>query len=285
MGVTDPGSNQDVEVLQGGVGNAGEVVRVGTDVLRPLSPHWRGIHAFLRHLHDVGFTGVPRVIGVESGARERLAFIPGDVPIPPFPDWSATGTALTSTAALLRGLHDAARTFTPPPDATWSEELADPDPGVTPVLCHNDVCPENVVFRSGRAVALLDFEFAAPGRPLWDLAALASMCVPLDTPADAARNGPGRADPISGLRAVAAGHGLDRAERLELLDVLDARMANGGVFVKRRVDAGEQAFIEMWEAMGGQARYDRRRDWFSTMRPTFTAALVDPDDTATRARA
>ena len=29
-------------------------------------------------------------------------------------------------------------------------------------MCHNDVCPENVVFRDGIAVALLDFEFAAP---------------------------------------------------------------------------------------------------------------------------
>ena len=30
------------------------------------------------------------------------------------------------------------------------------------MVCHNDVCLENVVFRGGAAVALLDFEFAAP---------------------------------------------------------------------------------------------------------------------------
>lgn len=38
------------------------------------------------------------------------------------------------------------------------------------MLCHNDVCPENVVFRDGRAAALIDFDLAAPGRALWDIA-------------------------------------------------------------------------------------------------------------------
>ena len=49
--------------------------------------------------------------------------------------------------------------------------MADPDGGS--VMCHNDVCLENVVFRDGRAVTLLDFDFAAPGRRSFDLAAFA----------------------------------------------------------------------------------------------------------------
>ena len=28
-----------------------------------------------------------------------------------------------------------------------------------PIVCHNDVCLENVVFRDGEAVGLLDFDF------------------------------------------------------------------------------------------------------------------------------
>lgn len=278
--------DQDIEVLQGGVGNAGAVVRVGDQVLRPLSPHWHGIHALLDYLHASGFTAVPRVVGIEAGAeaeperdrRERLGFIPGDVPIPPFPAWSTTDDVLASTASLLRAFHDAARAFVAPTGVTWNEELADPNPGDAPVWCHNDVCPENVVFRSGRAVALLDFEFAAPGRGVWDVAALASMCIPLDTPEDATRTGRGHLDPVPRLGVVADAYGLDVDERLELLEVLDERMANGGVFVRRRVEAGEQAFIDMWEAMGGQARYDRRRDWFSSQRPAFAAALLGSGD-------
>ena len=50
--------------------------------------------------------------------------------------------------------------------------MADPEGG--PVVCHNDVCLENVVFRNGEAVALLDFDFAAPGRPVYDLACFAA---------------------------------------------------------------------------------------------------------------
>ncbi len=46
-------------------------------------------------------------------------------------------------------------------------------------MCHNDVEPSNVVFRDGIAVALLDFEFAALGRPVYDVAQLARLCVPI----------------------------------------------------------------------------------------------------------
>ena len=97
-------------------------------------------------------------------------FIDGDVPVAPYPDWSQSDTALASIARLLRGLHDAARGFDPQ-GLTWDDSLADPAGGT--LVCHNDVEPSNVVFRDGIAVALLDFEFAAPGRPVYDVAQLA----------------------------------------------------------------------------------------------------------------
>ena len=56
-------------------------------------------------------------------------------------------------------------------------------------MCHNDVCLENIVFRNGLAVGLLDFDFAAPGRPVYDLAQFARMCVPIDDDLSAARLG------------------------------------------------------------------------------------------------
>jgi len=42
-------------------------------------------------------------------------------------------------------------------------QLADPEGGTT--LCHNDVCPDNVVFRDGHAAALIDFDLAAQAAP------------------------------------------------------------------------------------------------------------------------
>ncbi len=242
-------------------------------VLRPTNPHTAAIHALLLHFHDAGFDAVPKPLGLAPDGRERLEFIPGDVPLPPFPAWSLTDRALASTAALLRAFHDAQVGFVAPRDASWSDEMADPVGGM--VICHNDVCPENVVFRDGVAVALLDFDFAAPGRSFHDLSQLAKMWVPLDTAEDAARYGRGGLDPFHRLRVVADGYGLaaDRSEFLEIIgQSLEASRAGG--FVRRRIDEGDEAFIAMAEAMGGLERYERRYRWFEQNRQRFADALT-----------
>ena len=149
--------------LSGGVANAGAVGRSGQHVLRPANLQTEAIHEFLRYVRKAGFEGVPEPVGIDPDGRERLVLIEGDVPCPPFPAWSQTDEALASTARLLARFHEAAAGFVWPPGTSWNDELADPAGGS--LVCHNDVCPENVVYRDGRAVALLDFDFVAPGRP------------------------------------------------------------------------------------------------------------------------
>lgn len=258
------------EVLAGGVANAGAVVRAGAHILRPSNPHTASIHELLRYVRAAGFDGVPEPIGVEPDGRERLVFIEGEVPCPPFPDWSQADEALASTAALLARFHRAAEGFAPSAGMTWNTELADPAGGS--VMCHNDVCPENVVYRAGVAVALLDFDFVAPGRPVYDLAQLAKMCVPIDTPEDAARLGRGSLDPFRRLRVVADSYGLP-PDRGPFLDVLQEAIATGVEFVRRRVERGEEAFVAMWNQMGGQARDDRRLAWFERNKQRFSDLL------------
>ena len=79
------------------------------------------------------------------------------------------------------------------------------------MLCHNDVCLENVVFRNGHAAALIDFDLAAPGRPLWDVAMTARYWVPMLDPTSAAASIPRAgcpdtaADPYRRLRPLPAG--------------------------------------------------------------------------------
>ena len=258
------------EVLQGGVANAGEVVREGAYVLRPSNPHSDVIHALFRHVRAAGFDGVPEPVGIDPDGRERLVFIPGETAWPPFPAWCQTDAALGSVAELLARFHAAAQGFEAPTGATWNRELADPASGSA--ICHNDVCVENVVFRNGVAVALVDFDFAAPGRPHYDLGVMARMCIPLDTPEDAAVWGWGPMDPIRRLRLVADSYGLPPG-REELVRVIEASLARGGEFVRRRVERGEPAFVEMWERMGGEARYAHRRDWFTQNRSRIVEAL------------
>lgn len=261
----------DDEVLAGGVANAGAVVRQGEHLLRPSNPHTPSIHRFLAALRAAGFAGASEPVAIEPDGRERLVFIPGEVAVPPYPDWFQADEALASIADLLRRFHEASRTFDPTGE-TWSDEMADPAGGT--VVVHADVCPENVVFRHGVAVGLLDFDFAAPGRPVYDLAAMVRMCGPIDDELSAGRLGWGPVDQPRRLRLVADTYGLDRAGRGELLDVLDAVIASGGQFVLRRVEAGDPNFMAMWDEMGGMERYDRRRRWWSGARPMFAVAMA-----------
>ena len=257
--------------LHGGVANAGRVTRRGDLVLRPANPHSPSIHTFLTDLRAIGFTGASLPDGFEPDGRERLVFIEGDVPLPPYPAWAQSAAVLASMTELMRAFHRASASLDPGP-ASWSTELADPDGGST--VCHNDVCLENVVFRGDVAVGLLDFDFAAPGRPVHDLAQFARMCVPVDDDLSAARLGwlePRRADR---LRLIVDTYGLGTSERQELLGSLDRSMDRGGEFVRRRAAAGDENFIRMLEEMGGMQRYDRRREWWNTSRTLFVDALA-----------
>ena len=124
---------------------------------------------------------------------------------------------------------------------------------------HNDVELSNVVFRDGIAVALLDFEFAAPGRPVYDLAQLARLCVPVDDAFDQARLGWRPADRPKRLRLVADAYGLDRDGRAELLPAMGDAIDRIEAAVMHSVDAGEPNAIALWNRTGGRERFDRRR--------------------------
>lgn len=258
------------EILSGGVANAGSVVRKGDFVLRPSNPNSEAVHAFLLGLRSAGFEGVPLPIEIQADRRERLLFIEGDVAVPPFPAWVQTDHALSSITALIRSFHEAS-SRQPVIPAKWSDELADPRGGT--MICHNDLCLENVVFRDGEAVALLDFDFAAPGRPLFDLAAFARMCVPIDDDLSASGLGFEDLDRPARLRLVADTYELDPEGRHTLVDLLDGPMESGGSFVQRRAEAGDPNFIRMLDEMGGMERYERRRRWWQASREAFVRAL------------
>ena len=86
------------ELLAGGVANAGAVVRVGRQVLRPSNPHTTSIHRFLSFLASAGFDGAPVPVGIEPDGRERLEFIDGQVALPPYPEWAQSDRSLISVA-------------------------------------------------------------------------------------------------------------------------------------------------------------------------------------------
>ncbi|MFE9728164.1 hypothetical protein ACFYQ5_32500 [Streptomyces sp. NPDC005794] len=94
-------SEAEVEVLRGGMTDAGAVVRRGDTVERPARPHTAALHTHLRALATAGFDGAPTPLGTSGdGLRERLGYVPGDVPLPPFPPWALAEDTLRSVGVL-----------------------------------------------------------------------------------------------------------------------------------------------------------------------------------------
>jgi aminoglycoside phosphotransferase (APT) family kinase protein len=257
------------EALHGGLVDAGfdtgqvkrRTAQSGDVVVRPAPPAAAALHRHLQALVDAGFDGAPRPVRL-AGDQETLTFVAGEVAVEPFPGWSRADAALRSVGALLRRLHDAPVGV--PADAAWPTEFADPEGG--PVLCHNDPAQENVVFRDGEAVALIDFDFAAPGRPVWDLALAAWYWVPMTEAEDgvaAARR----------LRILADGYGLSDPDRRVLPRLIAQATTKQHEFVDSRVAAGDPVFTRL-DADLDPERWAKTRAWQEQHRVTFLDALL-----------
>jgi hypothetical protein len=233
------------ETMPGGVGNAGQVVRVGDTVRRPVGPYSPATRALLDHLAARGFDGAPRHLGHDDRGREVLTFLPGDVAVHEEPPaWCGTDEALVSVVALVRRLHEAARGFVAPAGADWA--WPPPEPYRTDLVGHNDLCPANVVFRDGRAAALIDFDFAGPSSPEWEMAGLVRHWV-LPMPGDR----------VTRARLACATYGVDATAVAQALMV---RMDWGLRMVRARMERGEPGFVAMWEHRL-EERHRAMRDW------------------------
>lgn len=246
--------------LAGGMGSGGAVVRVGGTVRRPWRPESDAIHAFLGHLEAAGFDGAPRYLGRDEQGRAVLTYIEGDVGVPPFPAWAAGDALLVSVAELQGRLHEASRGFVPPADAQWDRANL-PPAGPGSIVCHNDLCVENVVVRDGSAVAFIDFDFAAPNDPLVDIAIAARHWVPFRDPSDLYEDWTG-VDQVARFRAFCDAHGLDRERRRQVVEEGVAFLDRALVSMRTRADTGQPLYVSAWE--GGYPDQNRRsRAWLA----------------------
>ena len=255
------------------------VVRVGDTVRRPRGPWSSSVASYLRHLERVGFAGAPRFHGIDAQGRDILDFVPGDVPGQPLVEpWAATVPVLRAVAKLLRSLHEASASFVPPPDACWfGDDIAvelpadlPPEPPVD-VVSHFDVTPQNVVFRAGEPVALIDFDLARPGSRLRDVVNTAMWWVPLfpepdRDPALAA------ADATSRLAVFVDAYGLERDERAVFCDLAVHGATRSWHRMRANAEGRGGGWARMW-AEGVGDRILRRRAWLLEQRPTLEGAL------------
>jgi hypothetical protein len=251
--------------LHGGTANRGRIVQVGDTVVRPAAPFRAATHALLAHLEAAGFDGAPRVLAV-GPATETLTYIAGRAMVPPFPEDVLTDEALVSVADLLRRYHRAVSGFDPAGYA-WPRPV--PARYRAGLVSHNDVYPANVVFRDGRAVALIDFDLAGPGSAVWDFAAAARLFVPLLDEADVTDSRRGRA--LARLRIFLAASGLPRAARLGVVDALLDNHDWTYAIVTEAAAAGHAGFAEHWRAVGPVA--GRARRWCERHQRSLRAAV------------
>jgi len=184
-------------------GFVSDPVRVSDTVRRTPSKNAGFVHGLLNLFAQRGWTGAPRFLGMDSAGREVLGYLDGHVAWQPRqPPEVFSEESLAAVARLVRQFHD----------LTAGSRLA----GGEQVVCHNDLSPKNTVYRdlgSGlRPVAFLDWDLAAPGPRIHDVA---HMCWQyLDLGPSIARP----ADAVRGLRLLCDAYGpVDRGDLIETI--------------------------------------------------------------------
>lgn len=149
------------------------IVRIGDTVRRPAGWWTPAVQSVLEHLQEVGFEYSPRPGGIDPEGREVFSYIPGES--------GAVGwyrirneEGLRRFATLLRAYHAAIESFRPPACIEWAVQPSEPQE----IVCHNDFGPWNIVYDRHQPVGILDWDFAAPGPRMNDVAYALEYAVP-----------------------------------------------------------------------------------------------------------
>jgi Ser/Thr protein kinase RdoA (MazF antagonist) len=249
--------------LHGGNMSTG-VVRVGQTVRRPTGPWTPAVHALLTHLHTAGFAGAPKPLGIDGKNREVLTFIPGPVAWPDHFDRLEPDERLARVARIIRDFHDAVAGFVPPPDAQW--QVLMPANG-SEIIAHHDLAPWNLVIGDPRW-AFIDWDVAAPGTRLGDIAYALHGFVPLSADPEWTR-----ADAGHRMRVFADAYGLDETQRRELVTLLAPRTRAMYTFLGAQAAAGTQPWTRLWHEGHGKV-WQADADYIEQRIPEWERALV-----------
>jgi hypothetical protein len=248
--------------LEGGDVTEG-LVRVGDTVRRPVGAHSPLVRELLKHLEAVGFDGAPRFLGIDRAGRDVLTFVTGEVAGRPRPEWIADEDRLVSVAELVRRYDDAVADVVVP--AGLVAPPLEP-PGAPPavdepheLIAHLDITPENVVFRAGRATALIDFDLARPASRVQEVINLMLWWTPFgpDADLDPALRGLDRARRCN---LIADTYGLTAAERSRLMDVAIRHNRRAWHLMKYSADTIGGGWRRMWTEGVGDTIL-RRQPW------------------------
>jgi len=130
------------------------IVRVGNTVRRPPKHNAAFVHDLLVFLGDQGYPFAPRFLGMDEQSREILSYLEGE-------SWLDSGSGLSDD--LLEQVARATRRYH---DATAGSRLSQG----SEIVAHHELGPHNTIFQNGHLVGFIDWDDAAPGTRLRDLA-------------------------------------------------------------------------------------------------------------------
>jgi hypothetical protein len=237
------------------------LVRIGDTLRRPSGPWSHSVHHFLTHLAAVGYDGAPRSLGFDEQGRHVLEWVPGHVLMPFHVEESHV--ALRRVGRLLRELHDASAEYVPPVDAHWNVVVP---PDRRDLIVHHDAAPWNLVL-GGDRWAFIDWDTAAPGSRLWDLAYAAHGFIPL---------APATAPSVAGrlLVSLVDGYGLTEAQRVGLADVLAPRVRSMFTLLQQGARDRVQPWARLWADGHGEV-WREDADYVEQHRALLLAVLLD----------
>ena len=225
------------EQLHGG-NVAASVVRIGTTVRKPATRATPAVEALLAYLHSAGFSGAPQSLGRDNAGRQVLEFVPGTV-------WNtaqSTAADLRRLGSFIRALHDALSSFRAPGAAAWDALTpADGDD----LICHNDLAPWNLICSEERWV-FIDWDNAAPGTCLWDLAWAAITFPPVEPGCDLQTA-------ALRIRALGEGYGVQRLSYRRLLQLMVVRSRAASDLLTQGARTNQQPWASLYAA--GHNRY------------------------------
>jgi hypothetical protein len=265
--MTEKSASQETQLDGGG---RTDVKRRGSIVARQTGPWAAAVHALLRHLAIVGFEGSPRIVepAFDSQGRELLTFIEGEI-VHPNP-W--TDEAVADLGRMLRQLHDATASFRAPENALWQTWFIR-EVGQANVIGHCDVAPWNVIFRGGKPIGLIDWEFAGPVDSLTEVAMAAWHSAQLYDDDVAAKNGlPSAMMRIRQTRIFSDAYGLSLRERhrLSYRMIEFAIQSAANDVIEARITPETQHTSALW----GIAWRTRSAAWLMRNRSALEAALT-----------
>src|SRR5579859_7622629 len=130
------------------------IVRVGNTVRRPAKANAAFVHDLLLFLENQGFPFAPHFLGMDEQGRDILSYLEGEM-------WPGSGSGLSDEL-----LEQAAWAIRCSHDVTAGSRLSQGQE----IVAHHELGSHNTIFQDGHLVGFIDWDDAAPGTRLRDLA-------------------------------------------------------------------------------------------------------------------